>query len=205
MLLRTEPMNLRTQRKANTRTLLIEAAIDQFGKMGYDGATLPEIARAAGVTTGALYHQFDGKQALFEIAAEMLERRAQIEVEKRVSATKPSTDLLRQIVVATMEVLADPIMDQILLVDAPNVFGIDRWRAVEAKYGLGGLTALMTLLQASGEVEVKSPDVSARLLLSMMIEASRIANGAANRADAEKSSLDFVLRCVDGLVRLSHT
>jgi AcrR family transcriptional regulator len=194
-------MNLREQRKANTRALLIEVATSQFGALGYDNATLPGIARAAGATTGALYHHFDGKRALFEVAAEQLEERAQIEVAARISLTEPSVELLRQIVIATIDVLSDPVMDKMLLVDAPNVFGIDRWRAVEAKYGLGGLTALMTLLRANGEIEIKSPDVSARLFLSMMIEASRIANNAADRADAEKSGLDFVLRCVDGLTQ----
>ena len=194
-------MNLRQQRKANTRTLLIEVATNQFGALGYDHATLPRIARAAGVTTGALYHHFDGKQALFEVVAEELEKRAQIDVGARLFEAAPSIELLRQIAVATIGVLSDPVMNQILLIDAPNVFGIDRWRVVEAKYGLGGLTALMALLQTNDEIEITSPEVSARLFLSMTIEASRIANNAIDRAEAEKSGLDFVLRCIDGLIK----
>ena len=63
------------------------------------------------------------------------------------------------------------------------------------------LMALMTLLQANDEIEITSPEVSARLFLSMTIEASRIANNAIDRAEAEKSGLDFVLRCIDGLIK----
>jgi TetR/AcrR family transcriptional repressor of uid operon len=45
----------------NARKALIEAAVDEFSRKGYAAATLADIARRAGVTTGAVYAHFEGK------------------------------------------------------------------------------------------------------------------------------------------------
>lgn len=44
---------------------ILEKARNHFLKHGYRGASLRNIARDAGVTTGALYHHFRGKDELF--------------------------------------------------------------------------------------------------------------------------------------------
>jgi len=46
------------------RDRLINAAIEVFGECGYDGAGVQQIARAAGLTTGAIYSRFRGKDDL---------------------------------------------------------------------------------------------------------------------------------------------
>jgi AcrR family transcriptional regulator len=47
-----------------TRERLLTAAVELFVERGYDGTTVGEIARRAGVTTGAIYAHFDDKGAL---------------------------------------------------------------------------------------------------------------------------------------------
>src|SRR5687768_18266816 len=49
---------------ATTRDRLLGAATEVFGERGYDGAGVQEIARRAGLTTGAIYANFPGKAAL---------------------------------------------------------------------------------------------------------------------------------------------
>ena len=44
---------------------LLSAAKKEFLQKGYKTASLAEICRAAGVTTGALYKRYEGKEALF--------------------------------------------------------------------------------------------------------------------------------------------
>lgn len=46
------------------RARLIEAATEVFAERGYDGAGVHEIARRAGLTTGAIYSRFRGKDDL---------------------------------------------------------------------------------------------------------------------------------------------
>ncbi len=50
---------------ASPREALIAAATRVFEKRGFQAATLREIAAEAGLTTGAVYSNFDGKGALF--------------------------------------------------------------------------------------------------------------------------------------------
>jgi len=43
---------------------LVEAALEVFARDGYRTATIDDVAEAAGVTKGAIYHYFDTKEAL---------------------------------------------------------------------------------------------------------------------------------------------
>jgi AcrR family transcriptional regulator len=54
---------IRARRKAETRSLLLEAGLRLFAQRGFDGATLDDIADAAGFTKGAVYRQFPSKAA----------------------------------------------------------------------------------------------------------------------------------------------
>jgi AcrR family transcriptional regulator len=48
----------------STRDRLLDAAIDVFVEQGFEGARLQDIARGAGLTTGAIYANFRGKSEL---------------------------------------------------------------------------------------------------------------------------------------------
>jgi AcrR family transcriptional regulator len=57
------------------RGRLAVAAVREFGARRYDAITVGELAAAAGVTTGALYHHFDSKLGLYAVARTDVERR----------------------------------------------------------------------------------------------------------------------------------
>jgi AcrR family transcriptional regulator len=63
----------RAQRKEMTRELLLDAAIEVFAEKGYHGASLDDVADAAGFTKGAVYSNFTRKSDLFRA---LLEREA---------------------------------------------------------------------------------------------------------------------------------
>src|SRR5947209_1799462 len=58
-------LSLRDEQKALTRARLLAAAEEVFAQRGFHGASVEEIAREAGATTGALYSNFAGKEDLF--------------------------------------------------------------------------------------------------------------------------------------------
>jgi AcrR family transcriptional regulator len=56
----------REEKKARTRAQLIDAAATVFARRGYLAASLDEVAEEAGLTKGAVYSNFDGKEELFQ-------------------------------------------------------------------------------------------------------------------------------------------
>jgi TetR/AcrR family transcriptional regulator, repressor for uid operon len=54
----------------DTAQRLVSAAAEVFAEKGYDGAAVAEIARRAGLTTGAIYSRFSGKAELLAAAVQ---------------------------------------------------------------------------------------------------------------------------------------
>ena len=50
-------------RGEETRTRILDAALEAFARDGYDEASVAEICRLAGVTKGGFYHHFPSKWA----------------------------------------------------------------------------------------------------------------------------------------------
>jgi len=58
------PRATQAERRARSRTALLEAAAQGLSRYGYGNLVLEAVARDAGYTRGALYHQFTDKQDL---------------------------------------------------------------------------------------------------------------------------------------------
>jgi AcrR family transcriptional regulator len=58
------PRRTQAQRSARTRSALLESAARGLSRHGYANLVLEDVARDAGYTRGALYHQFKGKEDL---------------------------------------------------------------------------------------------------------------------------------------------
>jgi AcrR family transcriptional regulator len=56
---------IRRPGRAAVRRRLLDAALEVFAERGFAGATLDQIAEAAGLTKGAIYSNFAGKDDLF--------------------------------------------------------------------------------------------------------------------------------------------
>jgi AcrR family transcriptional regulator len=60
----TRQRSTQTERSARTRSALLESAARGLSRYGYGNLVLEEVAREAGYTRGALYHQFKDKEDL---------------------------------------------------------------------------------------------------------------------------------------------
>jgi AcrR family transcriptional regulator len=58
------------QRSEETRSHILEAALQEFSRHGYEGTGVAEICEAAGVSKGAFYHHFPSKQDVFLVLLE---------------------------------------------------------------------------------------------------------------------------------------
>jgi TetR/AcrR family transcriptional regulator len=64
-----------TDRSAETRARILEAALREFSSLGLAGARMDQIASAAGVNKALLYYHFDSKENLYAAAMEMISAR----------------------------------------------------------------------------------------------------------------------------------
>ncbi|HEV2364234.1 MAG TPA: TetR/AcrR family transcriptional regulator [Caulobacteraceae bacterium] len=79
--------NKRALAKSQTRQKILASAKRLFAERGYEGATIRDIASAAGMSTGAVFASFTGKPELFgEIV--LADRAASYEIMERVLADR---------------------------------------------------------------------------------------------------------------------
>lgn len=76
----------RPQRGSDTRQRLIEAALDVFGRLGFEGATTRQIAKQAGVNLAAIVYHFGSKEALHMAVAEHIVTRVSARVGAMLAA-----------------------------------------------------------------------------------------------------------------------
>src|SRR2546429_2836238 len=126
-------------RSEATRRRLVSAARTLFGGRGYADVGTEEIVRAAGVTRGALYHEYRDKADLFAAVAEEVEA----EIAERIAgaagagAEADPVGALRSGARLFLDACAEPEVERIILLDAPAVLGWEAWRDLAGRYGLG--------------------------------------------------------------------
>ncbi|WP_236789439.1 TetR/AcrR family transcriptional regulator [Amycolatopsis sp. GM8] len=167
----------------STRSALVDSAVELFTKRGYAGTSLDEVARRARVTKGALYHHFNGKQALFEAAFAQVESRVHSELgeimRRPETAWERALAGLRQFIASCL----DPAYQRIVIHEAPVVMGWERWREAENRASFGLILASLEDLIQAGEVDSVPVEITARLLFGAL---SAAATEIASSPDPEK-------------------
>ena len=89
-------MHVRTQaeRSARTRSALLESAARSLSRHGYGNLVLEQVARSAGYTRGALYHQFKDKEELALAVIGWVDETWQREVGASVDLSDPAAGLI---------------------------------------------------------------------------------------------------------------
>jgi len=79
----------RAEKREANRQRILRAARDVFGKQGFHGATIEQIADEAGLSNGAIYYNFSSKGELF---LKLLEERQDDRIEHMRATLSPATD-----------------------------------------------------------------------------------------------------------------
>lgn len=173
-------------RSAATRDTLVHVARERFAAHGYAGVGTEQIVRAAGVTRGALYHQFADKQALFAAVFEAVEADVMERIDAAV-ATSGLADVIELMKLGAdtwLDACSDPAISRIILVDAPAVLGWERWREIGLRYGLGMVQGLLTHAMAIGRIAAQPVEPLAHVFIGALDEATLYAVRADDRAAA---------------------
>jgi AcrR family transcriptional regulator len=133
---------------AITAEQIVAAATARFATDGFGGASLDDIARAAGVTRGAVYHHFGDKLGLLRAAAAAAHTRVATRVADAADAEAEPREQLRAGSHAFLDAITETDAARLLLVEAPAALGWAAWRELdeaaserELRTGVGALVA----------------------------------------------------------------
>ena len=195
--------NKHVARSEQTRARLVSAAHELFSSRGYAEVPVEDVVRQAGVTRGALYHQFPGgKVDLFTAVFDEAEQGLMAGIAETLAEAGAEDPVagLRAGIAATLDATRDPKLVQLTILDAPAVLGWEAWRAAGERYGLGLVRAGLSAAMEAGAIGRVPIDPLAQLLLAAIEEAvvyvARADDGGTAREEAEEA----LNRLLDGLV-----
>ena len=192
-----QPVPRRTQgeRTAQTRAALIAAARRLFGAAAFAEAGAERITREAGMTRGALYHQFASKADLFAAVLDQVEAEIAERVAGAVAGLDPAdtTGMLLAGADAWLDASSEPDLQRIVLLDGPSVLGWDRWREICLRHTVGLIAALIQDGIDRGSLPPQPVRALTHVLVGAVDEAAlyiaQAGDGPAARAD-----MDLVIR-----------
>src|SRR5690242_17269691 len=195
------------ERTAATRALLIDAARKLFADKGFADVSTQAIVAAAGVTRGALYHQFDDKAALFAAVYEDVERDLVADIAAQIMEEQSPDPLAAMRLGARLflDRCSAPDVQRIVLIDAPAVLGWDQWRAVGVKYGLGVIEGMLAHAIAEGAVPEQPLRPTAHVLLGALDEAALYISRASDRDQARADMIAVSNRLLGGIAGTAAT
>lgn len=119
---------------AQTAREVRDVGTELFAARGFAAVSLDDVAQAAGVTRGAVYHHYRSKAGLFQAVAEQLQADvADAVVEAASGAGMSAHDRLRAGCHAFLDAITAAPAVRVLLVDAPAVVGWQEWRRLDAE------------------------------------------------------------------------
>jgi len=188
-------------RSQATRAALVTSARELFAARGYADVATEEIVRSAGVTRGALYHQFADKQELLaavfeEIEGELLQ---ELVVRMEGAATTDPLEALRIGAASFLQACTRPEVHRVVLLDAPSVLGWERWREIGWRYGMGLTEGALQAAIDAGQIADQPVRPLAHLLLGALDEAALYVARAPDPDLAREQMGTALGRLLDGL------
>lgn len=161
----------RAQMVEETRAKLIQAARKAFAAKGYAGASMDDLTAEAGLTRGALYHNFGDKKGLLQAVIDQID--AEMLIRLRAERERQKTTWLGLLAesIAYIEMALEPEIQRIMLLDGPAVLGDpSQWPNQNAC--IRTTTQTIQALIDEGTVRPVDAEAAARLLNGAALNAS---------------------------------
>ena len=187
------------ERSATTRGALLTAARELFTERGFAATGREDIAAAAGVTRGALYHHFPNKEAVFRAVFEDLEAEM---MERVLVAADKATDPLEQIRLGTeayLDAALDDAVQRIILTDAPAVLPLAVRDEVAEAHAMGAVRLVLAQAMTTGQIEKQPVEPLARMLMAALHEAAMYVAQSPNHKKARREMGAVVQRVIASL------
>lgn len=162
-----KPRGRNTELYAATHGRILAAARTLFSARGYDAVATPELAAAAGVAQGSLFHHFGSKRDLFIAVHDAVQLELIGRIDAAAAAEEDAWRRFGAIWRAYLDATADEAIRRVLLLDGPRVIGLEALRARDRETAFAFLRGEVEGLQAAGLL----PAVPARALAVLLFGA----------------------------------
>lgn len=163
-------MNLRTEASVATRGNLIAIAREVFATVGYAQASMDDFTAKVGLTRGAIYHHFGGKEGLFAAVVDQIDE----EVEQRLKASSGAADnpwdAFKRRCRGYLEAALEPEVRRIILRDARAVLG--DVSAAAQRRSVAEFERVLDELMSNGTIRHADAGILARMLYGVVTEAA---------------------------------
>jgi AcrR family transcriptional regulator len=195
----------RTQadRTAATRTALIRAGRTLFALHGFAGVGTETLVREAGVSRGALYHQFGDKTGLFADVLADIEGDVARDLAAAMLAGDASDFVaaMMRAVDAWLDACESPEVQRIVLIDGPSVLGWARWREICQLHILGLIEAVLAKGVEDGKLHPLPARPLAHILLAIADEAALYVHTGRDRIAARAEIIKIIEPLIRALVK----
>ena len=186
-----------------TRSALLNEATALFYERGFAGTALEDVAAAAEVTRGAVYHHFASKRDLFEAVIGRLEEEGNARVARSTSEAADPWEAAVRGIDAFLEQCSDPVYGRLIWQEGPVALGWARWREVEEESAYGLIEGFVVMLTDAGLLEPGPLELTTKFCFHLL-GAAGMALADADEASKEQTKADcreLTLRMVSGLLR----
>lgn len=190
--------NRKAMQAASTREALMDVGRARFGDEGFGATVIEDLATEAGVTKGALYHHFKGKEDLFRAVYE----RAKQQITELVAPSFLEQDAWTALLAgcdAIIDAHLDPVVRRIVLIDGPAVLAPEVVREVENRYGAVVLRGALRKAMNAQVLERQPLVALARMLNGALIEACALVIEADRPSEMREEVGHIVHRLLVGL------
>ncbi len=196
------PRRTQRERRERTRRSLLDSARRLFARDGFAATSLDEVVVECGVTKGAFYHHFAGKEELFEAVFVEEQQRIASHLADTYGARRHRDPVKASLKAchAFLDLSRDPGVQRITLLDAPAVLGWERMREIESEYGLAMIKDGVQSAIAAGRAKRRNVDALAHLLFGALCEGAMFMARAEDQRAAQRTVEREFKAIVDGLV-----
>ena len=161
----------RSDSAAETTEALICTARRHFSTVGFGNTSMDALCAEAGLTRGALYHHFGGKEGLLEAVVRRIHCEMGARIEEAWDAEVEPLDAFKTCCVAYLRLALEPEVQQIVLRDAPAVLG-QRLREIDGEGCIAPIMEALEGLMSSGRIRRGDPEALARMINGALIDAA---------------------------------
>ena len=179
-----------------TQVRLLAAARELFSERGFAGTATEDLVARAGVTRGALYHQYVDKRDLFRAVFEDLERELGERIAMAAATETSPWEMIRAGARALLDASLEPAVRRIVLTDGPSVLGWEEWRRIDSQYAYGMVRTALEANMEAGNLPRQPIEPLTHLIIGALNEAGL----ALAAAETPKATRDEFLASLDGVL-----